>query len=138
MAPKDPTSSPAPSAPAATKKAVKSKKRRRRKAKPRISTVTLDPADKVFAKPEYQLPYRLAVLTKGPKGRNRVEPPGWIMAAVKSGLAVMVPPHEAGQGDGLLKPIGDHPPPRLSDGKTLKQLLEEGIARTLKQMEKRK
>lgn len=91
---------------------------------------------KVFDKPEFQLPYHLAALTGGPRGRASVPPPGWLLAAVESGLVEMVSPSADGLKDGLLKPIGKkrrHPAQRMKPGE-LERVLREGIENTLRQM----
>lgn len=89
---------------------------------------------KVFAKPEYLLPYHLAMYTNSPKKKDSVRAPLWLQAAVESGLVAMGSPSEDGLKGGLLKPLDGHPPPRLKAGE-LDRYLQESISKTLRQIE---
>lgn len=89
---------------------------------------------KVFAKPEYRLPYHLAMYTNSPKKKASVPAPLWLQAAVESGLVEMGPPSADGLRDGLLSPLDGHPPIRMKPGE-LDRMLRDGIARTLRQLE---
>lgn len=84
---------------------------------------------KVFAKPEFQVPFRLAMFTAGPGKRHPA--PLWLQVAVLSGLVEMVSPNEAKAGDGFLKPIRKrHPLPRMKPGE-LDALMAKGLAEAL-------
>jgi hypothetical protein len=126
----------------ATPKAVKSRRRKsKKKSKPKKKAVPgaaklVDFGPKVFDKPEFRLPFRLAALTRSRRSKYAVDPAPWLLAAVQSGLVEMVAPSEAIRGVGLLEPInGTHPPTGMIDGKTYEQILAEGMANTLKELE---
>lgn len=63
---------------------------------------------KVFAEPEYRVPW---ALQKYSKGKGSIPPEPWIQAAIESGLAVMEP-HESPSD--WLEPLGDHPPAEMN------------------------
>lgn len=86
---------------------------------------------KVFAKPEFQLPYHLAMYSVGPGAKRAIQAPMWLQVAILSGLVEMVSPNEAKAGDGLLKPIRKrHPLPRMTPEK-LEALMLKGLAEAL-------
>ncbi len=92
---------------------------------------------KVFAAPEYRMPYRLAMYTPSPKQKDSIRPPLWLQAAIESGLVEMGSPNVDRVEDGLFKPLNGHPPPRMKPGE-LERAIREGIENTLKLMAEKK
>jgi hypothetical protein len=78
---------------------------------------------KVFKEPEYRVPWKLALYSKGKQGAAAAPEP-WIQAAIESGLAVMEP--RDGGGSEWLEPLGDHPPARMTRAE-LEALINQGI-----------
>lgn len=85
---------------------------------------------KVFAKPEYRLPYKLTKYMQGKKPENSGEPELWLQVAIESGLVEMGSLHEDGRVRELLEPIDGAPKARASRA-DLEMLLAKGIADAL-------
>lgn len=115
--PKDPTSSPAPCAPEASRKAGSSRRRG-------LQHNTNWDKIKVFKEPEYRLPYKLAKYMPGRKGSQ--DPELWLQVAIESGLVVMEECEEAARRGAWLEPLGDNPPARMTR-EELEALIEAGI-----------
>lgn len=98
----------------ATPRAEASPKRKRRSKKINWDKV------KVFAEPEYRVPWQLQQYSKG-RGSAPAEP--WIQAAIESGLAVMEPQESPSD---WLEPLGDNPPARMSQ-EDLQALVDKGL-----------
>jgi hypothetical protein len=121
-----------PSDPAASIKAAQSSPDKSRKSPKSRRFPT---PDRVFANPEYQVPFQLKALGPG-RGRGKaVARYDWLEIAVRSGLAVMVLPNEEPKGHAvtLLEPLDGHPPARLN--RPLSEILADGIANTLYQLD---
>lgn len=130
MAPRDRTTSPVQSAPAATRKAG-SRKRSRKKCLTKKSH-NKKPEPKLF-KPVLNLPYKLSLYQKG---RTGVLPEPWLQAAIESGLVEMVLPKEGEPRGGWLEPKPGEKTTMTAE--ELEQLLHESMAETLKELEELK
>lgn len=89
---------------------------------------------RVFDKPEFMVPFRFP---KYRGGKNPFGVPGpelWVQAAVESGLVRMEPFDPEKQRGAWFEPLEDHPPREMN--KSLDELLDEGIADTLRKLEK--
>lgn len=89
---------------------------------------------KVFAKPEYRIPFKAAIYQNGKKPTGLIAPPAWLQAAIESGLVEMGSPNADGRAVEFFDPIGAQPPARMSR-EELDRRLYEGIAKTLDDFE---
>lgn len=134
---------------AGTRKAARSKKGPAPKvyvAKPASTNMAGDPIPsgrlkktkwdtmKVFDKPVFRLPYRLAMYTNGPKGAAYCPPDLWLQAGIEAGLVVMEPPKEGVPKGGWLEVIDKEAFVPLKPGE-LQELVNEGIRNNLRALE---
>ena len=83
---------------------------------------------KVFDKPEYLVPYKLAKYMPGKRSKNYVEPELWLQVGIESGL-VATASRDGETGGEWMQPLDDNPPAYMK-AEDLEALLKKYIDET--------